>query len=74
MDEQGRIKAVPQINDWKQQDETVKEIVMVVLRHHNQPSVGHLARFCPDDFDELYDECEAMFSNAIMKDRSPRGL
>jgi hypothetical protein len=63
MTEQERIKAIPKLNNWKLRDVTVKAIVVCVLDAHQQPSVGHLARFCPDAFDELYEEAEAMIEN-----------
>lgn len=63
MDEEQRIKAIPKLNDWKLQDVTVKAIVIHVLQANAQPTVGHLARFCPDAFDELFEEAEAMILN-----------
>jgi hypothetical protein len=45
------------------QDDTVKAMIAAVLTAHGQPSVGHLARFNPDVFDELFEEAEAMVEN-----------
>lgn len=63
MNEQERIKAIPKLNDWKLQDVTVKAMVVCILDAYHQPSVGHLARFAPDAFDELFEEAEAMVTN-----------
>jgi hypothetical protein len=63
--EDERIKAVPPLNDMRKQDDTIKEIVMIVLRAHGQPSVGHLAHYEPESFDELFEEAEAIFGNDL---------
>ncbi len=63
MNEEERIKAIPKLNDFKLQDPTVKAMVTCVLQAWEQPTVGHLARFCPDAFDELFEEAEAMMEN-----------
>lgn len=63
MTEQERIKAIPQLNAWKLRDVTVKAMVVCVLEATKQPSVGHIAHFCPDQFDELYEEAEAIMTN-----------
>jgi hypothetical protein len=65
MTEEERIKAIPQLNNWKRTDETVNEMVMCVLRATQQPSVGHIARFCPEQFDELFEEAEAILTNDV---------
>lgn len=63
MTEQERIVAIPKLMSWTHQDETVKIMVRAVLRVWDLPSVGHLARFQPDSFDELFEESEAMITN-----------
>jgi hypothetical protein len=60
-----RIKAINEINNWKNEDDTVKIVVREVLRAAEQPSVGHLARFEPGVFDDLYDECMALVANDV---------
>jgi hypothetical protein len=63
VNENERLKAIPQLTDWRMQDDTVKAMIAAVLTAHGQPSVGHLARFNPDVFDELFEEAEAMVEN-----------
>lgn len=63
MTEEERIAAIPRLNNWKHQDDTVRDMVTVVLTAEGQQSVGHLARFRPDAFDELYEEAEVMMGN-----------
>lgn len=63
MTEEERIKAIPLLNDWKLRDPTVKIMVVHVLDTHGQPGTGHLARFNPEVFDDLFEECEAIMSN-----------
>ena len=63
--EEQRIKAIPELMVWARRDPTVKILVRVVLQSENQPSVGHLARFSPDAFDELYEESSALARNDL---------
>jgi hypothetical protein len=63
MTEEERIKAIPILNDWKRMDDTVKQMVQIILMAENQPTVGHLARFAPDQFDLLYEESAAIMEN-----------
>ena len=70
MNEQERLLAINKMMDWRHDDETVKVIILEVLRATGQASLGHLARFDPDAFDELYDECGAMVENVSDKDRN----
>lgn len=63
MTEEERLKAIPLLNSWKLRDVTVKAMVVCVLEAHKQPAVGHLAHYCPDAFDELFEEAEAMMQN-----------
>lgn len=63
MTEQERLKAIPILNDWKRMDDTVRDMVMTILLLERQESVGHLARFRPEIFDELYDEASAIIDN-----------
>jgi hypothetical protein len=65
MNEEQRIHAIPQLNNWRRTDPTVAEMCMCVMRAHQQPSVGHLARFLPETFDELFEEAQAMTENHI---------
>jgi hypothetical protein len=65
MTEEERVKAIPKLNDWKMRDMTVKAMVLAVLDKTGQPTVGHIARFCPEQFDELFEESEAMMQNPI---------
>lgn len=61
--EADRIKAIPELMAWRQQDDTVKMLVKHILLANSQPSIGHLARLCPDDFDILYEEASALVRN-----------
>jgi hypothetical protein len=63
MTEEERIKAVSKLAEWRRRDSTVGSMVLIVCAHHDQPDVGHLARYEPDVFDELYEEAEAMMLN-----------
>lgn len=63
MIEAERIKAVPLLMRWQHQDATVRTVVRAVLAHHAVAAIGHLARFEPDVFDELFEECEALIGN-----------
>lgn len=63
MTEQERRDAVTKLIDWSRQDDTVREMIKVVCRMRQQPAIGHLARFCPEEFDLLFEESEAMMTN-----------
>lgn len=65
MTEQERREAITKLIDWSRQDETVKTMVTVVCKMRKQPAIGHLARHCPEDFDLLFEEAEAMLSNDV---------
>lgn len=64
--EQERLAALNKLRDWKASDPTVASMVNIVCAHHSQPDIGHLARFEPDVFDDLFEECEAMVLNPEM--------
>lgn len=59
MDEQQRLLAINQLNDWRRESSDVDLMVTIVLRAEGQPTVGHLARFNPEVFDLLHEEAEA---------------
>lgn len=59
MTEEERLVALGKLRDWTR-DKDIALMVAVVLRVKQQPSIGHLARFCPDEFDALFEEMEAM--------------
>jgi hypothetical protein len=65
VDEQERRDAVAKLMDWQRQDDTVRDMIKVVCRERRQPGIGHLARFCPEEFDVLYEESEAMVTNEM---------
>jgi hypothetical protein len=60
--EEMRLEAINNLMKW-QTDPTVRELTRVVLKAHEQPAIGHLARFCPDDFDDLYEEASGLVRN-----------
>lgn len=60
-----RLEAINNLMRWQTQDMTAKAIIKAVLAGHNQPSIGHLARFCPDAFDEMYEETSALVRNDL---------
>jgi hypothetical protein len=61
--EEMRLEAISHLMVWKANDPTVAQMCGVVLTHLCQPSIGHLARFEPEAFDELYEEASAMVRN-----------
>lgn len=61
--EEMRLRAIDQLMVWKRRDVTVRKMIDVILRFHNEPSVGHLARNNPSVFDALYEECSGMVRN-----------
>lgn len=66
MTEQERLKAINVLNDWRRESpDVIALMIAAVLKHHDQPSVGHLARFHPDAFDDLYEEAEAFMSEDL---------
>ena len=65
VDEQERREAVAKLMDWSRQDDTVRRMIHVVCLAHKQPAVGHLARYVPEIFDELFEEAEAMMGNDV---------
>lgn len=60
-----RLIAINHLIVWKANDPTVQRMCDVVLTHLCQPSIGHLARYEPEVFDELYEECSAMVRNDL---------
>jgi len=60
MTEDERLSAVSRLRDWGRKDKDIGIMIGVVLGAENQPSIGHLARFMPEVFDNLYEEMEAM--------------
>lgn len=60
MTEEERLTAVLKLRDWGRADRDITLIITTVMLAENQPSIGHLARFKPEVFDELYEEMEAM--------------
>lgn len=61
--EKERERAIVTLADLRRQDETVKMMVNIVLSAEGQPSIGHLARYCPEQFDILFEEASAIAEN-----------
>ena len=60
MTEDERLPAVSRLRDWGRKDKDIGIMIGMVLQAEAQPSIGHLARFTPEVFDDLYEEMEAM--------------
>ena len=63
--EEMRLEAINNLIRWQVEDPTVKALVRAVIVASGQPSIGHIARFEPDLFDELYEECAAFTRNDL---------
>lgn len=58
--ESQRVHAVAQLFKLLKTDPDFPRMCAVVCKAWKQPDIGHLARFCPDAFDELYEEVVAL--------------
>jgi len=55
-----RVAAVARLFKLLKTDPDFPMMCAVVCKAWAQPDIGHLARFCPDAFDELYEEIVAL--------------
>lgn len=60
MTEQERLDGILKLREWMRSDTEIGRIVAMVCAAEGQPHIGHLAHFCPDVFDLVYEEMEAM--------------
>lgn len=63
--EEQRLKALALLMDWRHRDPTVAVMVRTVLALRGLPSLGHLARLHPGDFDILYEEASGIVRNDL---------
>lgn len=60
MTEQERLDALLRLRDLTQKDRDLEQMVRIVLQAESQPNIGALARHCPEMFDLLVEELEAL--------------
>lgn len=60
-----RLQAINDLMKWERQDVTVKFLIRAVLAQRSVPSLGHLARYMPTEFDDMYEEASALVRNDL---------
>lgn len=60
MTEEERLAALGKLRGFVRSDRDLGMMVSIVCRESGVPNMGHLARFHPEVFDDLYEEMEAM--------------